>query len=196
MDWEYGGDFWLPCEMPTSLEPLLSTVVPPAIAAHLDLLAQARDVVRSLGSDHYARKSPRCFNSSAGGHFRHVIEHYRSALAAVETGDLDYEKRAREVRLEEDPAAALAALEEVEAKLLTLAGVDADRGLRLAAETEPGRILATTWGRELEFLLSHTVHHHALIAVIALGWGVAVPTGFGLAPSTMKHQRGQAACAH
>jgi hypothetical protein len=40
--------------------------------------------------------------------------------------------------------------------------------------------------RELEFLHSHTVHHHALIAEKLSSSGVKLPDDFGVAPSTLK----------
>jgi hypothetical protein len=45
----------------------------------------------------------------------------------------------------------------------------------------------TTVGREFAFVLSHTVHHNALIAVIAKLLGVQVPERFGYAPSTLAY---------
>ncbi len=41
--------------------------------------------------------------------------------------------------------------------------------------------------RELHFLLSHTVHHYALIAMILARHGVEVEPDFGVAPSTLRH---------
>jgi hypothetical protein len=50
--------------------------------------------------------------------------------------------------------------------------------------------------RELQFLLSHTVHHYALIAMICRQYGVGVEEDFGVAPSTLKYRRQMAqACA-
>ena len=54
----------------------------------------------------------------------------------------------------------------------------------------------STVHRELQFILSHTIHHYALISVICQLWGYAVPEGFGVAPSTLKHQqKSHAVCA-
>ena len=41
----------------------------------------------------------------------------------------------------------------------------------------------------MQFLLSHTVHHYALIGAILRLSGVEPPAGFGLAPSTLRHQQ-------
>jgi len=42
----------------------------------------------------------------------------------------------------------------------------------------------STFGRELAFVNSHTIHHHALIAVLFALADVPVPDSLGLAPST------------
>jgi uncharacterized damage-inducible protein DinB len=58
----------------------------------------------------------------------------------------------------------------------------------------PSVEVETTVGRELVFVLSHTVHHNALIAVMARTLGVSVPDRFGYAPSTLAHLE-RPACA-
>jgi uncharacterized damage-inducible protein DinB len=42
----------------------------------------------------------------------------------------------------------------------------------------------TTAGRELAFVISHTIHHSALIAVLLEHADWDVPPGLGLAPTT------------
>ena len=42
----------------------------------------------------------------------------------------------------------------------------------------------STLGRELAYVNSHTIHHHALIAVLLALADVPVPDRLGLAPST------------
>jgi hypothetical protein len=53
----------------------------------------------------------------------------------------------------------------------------------------------STVRRELQFLLSHTVHHFALIAVLLERFEIAVPDDFGIAPSTLRYWQEQAPCA-
>ncbi|NIP97468.1 MAG: hypothetical protein GWO24_30170, partial [Akkermansiaceae bacterium] len=43
-------------------------------------------------------------------------------------------------------------------------------------------------GRELQFLVSHTVHHFAMIGGICRALGVALEDDFGVAPSTIRHR--------
>jgi len=52
----------------------------------------------------------------------------------------------------------------------------------------PRRRLGSTLERELMFVLSHTIHHMALIAVLVRREGSApIPSGFGVAPSTRRY---------
>ena len=175
----------------------LPSVVSVAVQANLVLLAQGTELIGRLGQEIYVGRYKACFNSSMGGHFRHVVEHYQGLLGALETGDVDYEKRARDEMIETDPAYALQVVKEIEGGLKALSAEAApDRTLRMAAETVADHMLVTSLGRELEFLISHTVHHYALIAVIAGHHGVALPDNFGMAPSTLKYLRTtKAACA-
>jgi hypothetical protein len=53
----------------------------------------------------------------------------------------------------------------------------------------------TSVGRELQFLVSHTVHHYAVIAAMLRPQGVEPGADFGVAPSTLVYEQGSA-CAH
>ena len=52
----------------------------------------------------------------------------------------------------------------------------------------PPRSFATTLGREVAFVLSHTLHHQALIAAHLRATGHDVPDNFGVAPATLQHR--------
>ncbi len=53
--------------------------------------------------------------------------------------------------------------------------------------TAPSIAVPTSLGRELAFVMSHTIHHNALIGVIAKLLGIDVPERFGYAPSTLAY---------
>jgi uncharacterized damage-inducible protein DinB len=164
-----------------------------SIRDNVAALRQGIELLARLPSESYARRTPACFNSSAGGHLRHVIEHYLSFLKGAETGEIDYEARARDPLIETDPAYAMAQLEAIGGRLEELAG-DRELAVRVesAATPEWGR---STLVRELEFLLSHTVHHYALIGVICQLDGQTLPKDFGMAPSTLRYLQSQARAA-
>jgi hypothetical protein len=182
-------------QSPSTVSP--SPAVTAAVQTNLVLLEQGRALIAQLGEARYGVRVPACFNSSAGGHFRHVIEHYQALVAAAVSGDLDYENRARDSLIETQADYADDVMDDLGAALLAISsrGVP-DRLIRLASETTEGTWVMTSLARELEFLISHTVHHYALIAVIAGMQDVTLPADFGMAPSTLKFQRTQlAACA-
>jgi uncharacterized damage-inducible protein DinB len=171
-------------------------MITPSIRDNVAALRQGTELLAGLSAESYAKRTPACFNSSAGGHFRHAIEHYLSFLQGTETGEIDYEARARDPLIEKDPGYAAAQLNAIGERLERL---ESDRELRVRAECAPAD--TTTWGmssvvRELEFLLSHTIHHYALIGVICRLDGQKLPKDFGMAPSTLRYLQFQAAaCA-
>ena len=45
----------------------------------------------------------------------------------------------------------------------------------------------STVGRELAYVLSHTIHHNAIIGSMVKALGGVLPERFGYAPSTVRH---------
>ncbi|MCX6937982.1 MAG: DinB family protein [Verrucomicrobia bacterium] len=164
-----------------------------AVRDNLEALAQGRDLLAALGEAAYVRREPACFNSSIGGHLRHVIEHYESFLQARRTGVVDYEARARDARIENEPAYAVIRLEQLREELSALADDFLESTVEVRSEMvgrEDAAVLnPSSVGRELEFLLSHTIHHYALIAVVCALGGKPTPVDFGVAPSTLRFRR-------
>jgi len=170
-----------------------------SILDNLATIDQGIELLREIGAARYTQRIPVCFNSAAGGHMRHVIEHYLSFLQALETGEVDYESRPRDPLIESDPAYAIGQLEVIKQRLTAFAVENFDGMLRVRVETapsdEPSPWAGSTTLRELEFLLSHTVHHYALVAVVCRLAGHAVPADFGMAPSTLRYLKTQSAAA-
>ncbi len=172
-----------------------------SVRDNLEAIDQAIDLLSEITAGHYTQRVPVCFNSAAGGHMRHVIEHYLSFLQGLETGEVDYESRPRDPLMENDPGYAAGRLTAIKQRLVEFAVENADRPLRVRVETAPEGESApwskSTALRELEFLLSHTVHHYALIAVVCRLAGHAPLPEFGMAPSTLRYLKMQnsAACA-
>lgn len=158
------------------------------------ILLQGVKLLRSLDAATYTERHPSCFNSSIGGHIRHNLDHYWSLLRGLDDGQIDYDARARDAAIENDPGAAADASEAIAAELKTLEGGNTDRDLRVKMDTGSYALPDEEWSRstlrrELQFLLSHTVHHYALITVMCRDIGVTPEPGFGVAPSTLKYQQ-------
>jgi uncharacterized damage-inducible protein DinB len=158
---------------------------------------QLADVIGSLSDAQYRQKPVGLVPSSVGGHVRHCLDHVQGVLTAASTGQLNYDLRERGTAVETDREAAILAIHRQEGRLAKLALQPANLPLRLTAVVSPALppvTVATTLGRELAFVLSHTVHHSALVAVMVKILGRSVPEHFGYAPATIAHLE-SAACA-
>lgn len=150
------------------------------------LIDQAHDFVSGLSPIIYAGKCEPVFSSSIGQHLRHCIEHYDELLLAHhECRDVNYEIRPRDLALEIDPAEALRRLS---ATTTALAALDTSPGPLKILDTGCDCPSESSMERELQYLVSHTVHHFAIISIIARHFDTAVPQNFGVAPSTVKHR--------
>ena len=170
--------------------------LPAAILPIVAVLRQLADVIRAMTDEQYRRKPVGVVSSNVGGHVRHCLDHVEALLAGLEEGELSYDHRRRGTEVETSRDAALDVIRRQERQLLAFPPHSERRPLRLSAMVSsslPPTEVETTVGRELAFVLSHTVHHNALIAVMALTLGVPVPDRFGYAPSTIAHLE-KAAC--
>jgi uncharacterized damage-inducible protein DinB len=162
------------------------------IKANLCLLDQIVELLMRLDAESYVKPSPVFSNSAIGGHVRHFLEHYQSLIRGAPEGRVNYDQRARDPQIETQPATALARLGEVRAQLGDLPqAVQVEDVVVLmdhGADASDGVWQKSSLGRELQFLISHTVHHCALIAGLCHLHGVAVHSDFGVAPSTLRHR--------
>jgi hypothetical protein len=153
------------------------------------LLAQGIELLERMDDDLYA--SPRGTWAPVGAQYRHVLEHYQSFLHGVPSRRVDYDARARDAHVERSRAVALDATRDV---LAALACLDPDEDPALQVQMDSGSGECGDWrassvGRELQFLCSHTVHHFALIKLLLEGTGVVLAPEFGVAPSTLAYHR-------
>lgn len=167
------------------------------IAANLGLLDQGTELIAALPDDAYGSLAADA--KPVGPHFRHVFEHYSCFLDGLDAARIDYDGRQREQAIETERRAALARIAELRAGLIALDGAELDRAVDARLESGLGEDAEqwsrTTLRRELHFLLSHTVHHYALIALILAKRGIEVGAEFGVAPSTLKYWQSRPTCA-
>ncbi len=91
--------------------------------------------------------------------------------------------------METDLGLAIETIETTAARL-SAQEIDADTPVevRVSASTEGAEVRTrSSLGRELQFLVSHTVHHYALIAIASRMQGIWPKESFGVAPSTLKY---------
>ena len=135
------------------------------------------------------------FRGGAGSQFRHCLDFYSSLLAGLPGGRIDYSARERDSRLETERDHAIRTTESLIDRLLELRPEQLATSLQVRADfptlgDEGDAWSGSTLHRELQFLLSHTVHHYALIASLLKPQGFDVAEqfpDFGVAPSTLAH---------
>ncbi len=147
------------------------------------VLGQGIDVVAAVSDAVYRHDGPR---SSVGAHFRHNVELVIGLLNGIETGSVDYAARERDERIATDRDHAIAAMRTAADGIRQIGAGELQATLMVRSETDSRIECVSSVGRELEFLVSHTVHHYALIAFKLELLGISVPADFGVAPSTVR----------
>lgn len=156
------------------------------------LLAQSRAFVEHARGC-FSSPCAAMMNGSIGAHLRHNLDHFAAAIGAFDDASpIDYDHRARGTPVESDPDAAIGVIDALRARLaeLTLDGApDRDVVVRMMITSGGDEAaLRSTLARELAFAAHHATHHHAMMAAIGMAHGLAIPQGFGKAPSTLNHE--------
>ncbi len=172
------------------------------ILANFQYLQQAAKLVDMLEDSSYVRAEPMFYNSTIGGHIRHCLEHYEALTQGVSEGKIDYDNRCRDVEVENKTEAASERINNIITALKSLTEENIHQNIKVkmdcgghencdeAPVLEQTEWQSSTIGRELQFLVSHTVHHFAMIRGISQRGGVELDQDFGMAPSTLRHEKG------
>ena len=157
------------------------------------LLHQGIELLRSLDDSRYGQGGgPANDRASVGSHLRHALDFYQALLQGAEGGRIDYDARSREQEIESDRTLAIDRIQRILAGLEELLDESSDRPLQVKADAPPTDVPFQVWSRsslkrEFQFLLNHTVHHYALIALTLHFQGFETDPEFGVAPSTLSY---------
>lgn len=168
----------------------MTSIVAQLIEDNLAVLRQGRDLIEGLDRTQYSQNAPTLALSGVGPHLRHVVDFYERFLGAIEekATRVDYDARERDPRVETDPAHAVRTIDRTVARLGALARAMADDPeMTLQVRSDGSPWVDSCVARELQSLVSHTVHHYALIAVAVRSQGGEPGAEFGVAPSTLRH---------
>lgn len=153
-------------------------------------LQQLTELLAITSDAQYSRKPVGVIPSSLGGHVRHCLDHFEALCTGAITGVIDYDDRQRGTAVETDRIAALSAIQRIHLQIEALDESILTRTVRVPSIIAgDGTSIETrsSLGRELAFVLSHTVHHNALVAAICRTLGIPIPDRFGYAPATIAH---------
>lgn len=153
-------------------------------------LDQATELLQTVEKHWYGEPVKQCFSGTVGKHIRHILDHYSCLMAGIASRRIDYDNRQRRESIEIQIEVAIVEIEQMRNQLGTL---EDQLDTEVQVKMDTGSLLSDQWprstiGRELQFLLSHAVHHYALIGTMCQIKGQPIPETFGIAPSTIKYQ--------
>ncbi|GAB2190218.1 DinB family protein [Sessilibacter sp. MAH2] len=129
--------------------------------------------------------------SGVGRHVRHILDHFVTVREGMEARTINYNKRSRNSRLEDEPAEAVALIDD----LIDWMNNSNIQNEKVWVETEvsvshtQNMVVTSSLSREFCYLINHTVHHLAYAKMVAGQLGFDVDRTVGLAPSTATYLR-------
>ena len=165
---------------------------PSLIASINEILGQGESLLLNLDDESYTRRLPLAFDSAIGGHYRHCLDHFQCLIDGLPAGEVNYDARRRDPRIESDREFALAETRRLQRVCGAIAPGALDlpiyvRG-KVSYNTEGSSLIPSTTGREVMYAVAHAIHHYALLGIMCALMGIRLPAGFGVAPSTLQHQ--------
>ncbi|MEM7480955.1 MAG: DinB family protein [Acidobacteriota bacterium] len=164
------------------------------MTGNVALLTQGEELLAQIEDEAYVAPPPVPMGT-VGGHLRHCLDFYMCFLDGLAEGEIDYDARRRDERIQQDRSYAMGLIAALKARLEELPADLAERPVRVsldrAFEAPDAPLGRSTVRRELQFLCSHTTHHYALIAAQLRLQGIEPTSDFGVAPSTLEHERRQ-----
>jgi uncharacterized damage-inducible protein DinB len=151
------------------------------------LLDDLSGVLIGITPETYTARPVLGVSGSVGEHVRHALDHIAALLSCPPATLLTYDRRQRGTAVETDPSAALRHILRLKAALAQCAARSLDEPMQVASMVSASGESVTGWStlaRELAFVVSHTIHHQAMIALLLSFQGLQAPARFGYAPST------------
>lgn len=158
------------------------------IQGSIAVLTQSTFYLKQLSASEYAQKIDLMSNSTIGQHSRHFIEFYQCLLSQAASQEVNYCLRIRDLNIEEDPFAAIIAIETIISKLENL---DLKAEVFLYTSKLGDEKIPSTIARELHYNIEHCIHHLALIKIglKIIRPELILPASFGIAPSTLNYRK-------
>lgn len=130
---------------------------------------------------------------SIGAHVRHILDRFHCFFSGLQAACVDYDARKRDREIEHNLEAATFALAIVARRVEQLSQMQFSAEIIQIKESvhpsNPAVEISSTVEREMMDLITHSIHHLAIISLIAKSFGYQMGTDFGKAPSTIVYER-------
>lgn len=159
--------------------------------ASLTVLNQLYALLTQLSAEEYTQKLPVLNGSTIGQHVRHTIEFFQCLFEGAHIGIIDYDARKRNLQLESNLSYTLRVINEVESSIHAVPNRPFPLKMRVHFDEDFFELIETNFGRELVYMIEHTIHHFALIRVgIQENFKhILLEPTFGVAYSTIRHHQ-------
>ncbi len=154
--------------------------------ASLQTLEQFKNVLQDLPEDMFRRPCSTLSEATVGQHTRHIIELYKCLIEGYSSGEVCYDNRKRDQRIEQELKFAILQLGWIQDNL-----EKENKSLFINYELdERGQRVESNYLREVMYNLEHAIHHEALIKVAIQEFSeMTLPESFGVAPSTIQFRK-------
>jgi hypothetical protein len=152
----------------------------------IEVLGQLKNTIAVLSVDDYTSPIPILSNSTIGEHTRHIVELFQQLLKGYSEGEVDYDNRERNIRIQTEQQYAMDMI------LLIIDAIDIEeKALKIVTSyNDRFAFIESNYHRELLYNIEHCIHHQALIKVGLLIQNLnVVSEDFGVAKSTLEFRK-------
>ncbi len=164
----------------------------PLTGAIAEILRQGEALLNVLDDESYTRTLPLAFDSAVGGHYRHCLDHFQCLLEGLPVGEVNYDHRRRDPRIETDRNFALEETRRIGRACQSIPASAMSLPINVCSKVsyvdDRSAAITSTVGREVTYAVAHAIHHYALLGIMCALMGIRLPAGFGVAPSTLQHR--------
>ena len=157
------------------------------IAENIKVLREAQKLLEGMDDRTYTKVEAPTFTSSLGAQLRHCLDFYQCFLHGVKNSKVDYDLRERDEVTEHSRTRAIERIVMTTELLWKLSLLEEPPTLWVKQDSPYWS--TSSLRRELQFLLSHLVHHQALVAVMLRLQGFEPKEEIGVAPATLAYRK-------
>jgi DNA relaxase NicK len=157
--------------------------------ANLQILSQLEEVLEQLHAQDFSMPLDILSGNTIGMHVRHILELYQEFFTGIVHGEINYDKRKRNLTLQEDLETAIWVLKDVKAQVKALQNETALVVKSCFVDSEIIQ-LPSSLSRELAYNLEHSIHHMAILQICFKQYfpKLILPAHFGVAYATVQYQ--------
>ena len=151
-----------------------------------DILIQLANTINLLNLNEYSYKIELLSNATIGEHTRHIIELFQQLLSGYESGNINYDNRKRDIRLEQNIDFAIKTI----GNIITELHKENKKLKIITLSSNKQSIIKSNFERELLHNIEHCIHHQAIIKIGLLYLKKTdIHKHFGVAKSTIKYRK-------